>query len=114
MSVDYSAANLRCAEVVVRAMWRAVGEEPLGVQLANSPADRAWVWQREARRYLLETYRRRQAGLPALRPADLPKLQDVPQEWDELAGDRPGEDAHVPTKKSFYCDASLPFSVVAK
>jgi len=114
MSVDYSQANIRCAEVLVRAMWRALGEEPLGVQLAVSPADRAWVWQREARRYLLETYRRRQAGLRPLRPADLSKLQDVPQEWDELAGDRPGEDERVATKKAFYCDPSLPFSVVAK
>jgi len=112
--VDYSPGNLLAARVVVQAMWRTLGEEPLALQLVDSPAARGWVWEREARRYLVETYRRRQAGLRPLQPRDLLRMQDEPQEWAELAGERSGEEEHVGTKKTFFCDPSLPFSVVAK
>lgn len=95
-------------------MYRALGYDPIGVQLAVAPADIDFVWEREAKAYLVEQARRRCYGLPPLSPKGLVDLQKVPQAWDELAGDRPGEEAHVATKKTFYCDSSLPFSVVAK
>ena len=111
---DYSPANVRCALVVVKAMYRALGYDPIGVQLTVTPAAAEHIWEREARRYLLESYRRRHYGLRPLRPADLPYLQDVPEEWDALAGERPGEDDRVPTRKDFYLDARAPFAVVER
>jgi hypothetical protein len=90
-SVDYSRGNLAVAKVVVKAMYRALGYEPVGVQLALTPADAEYVWDREARKYLLEQFRRRHHGQAPLTPREVVRLQDVPVEWDEMAGDRPGD-----------------------
>jgi hypothetical protein len=90
-SVDYSRGNLAVAKVVVKAMYRALGYEPIGVQLALTPADVEYVWEREAKKYLLEQFRRRHHGQPPLSPREAVKLQDVPVVWDEMAGERPGD-----------------------
>lgn len=113
-SPDYGRGNIACAKVVVQAMYRALGYDPIGVQLAVAPADIAYVWEREAKKFLVEQARRRHFGLPPLTPKQLIDLQAVPAAWDELAGERPGEGEHVAKKKDFYCNPDVPFSVVAK
>lgn len=110
--VDYSRANVLVAKVVVKAMYRVLGKEPLGVELCLSPAAREEVWEREAKKYLVEQYRRKHYGLRPMTPRDVEKLQEIPGWWDELAGDKPGEEEQSVKKTSFYCDPALPFRTV--
>jgi hypothetical protein len=77
--------------VVIKAMYKSLGQEPLGVQLSLDAVTQDLVWTREARKYLLETERRRHYGQRPMTPNEVMQLQEVPAEWDELAGDAPGE-----------------------
>lgn len=90
--VDYSPANVKVAKVVLKAMYRSQGQEPVGVQLCIDRMAQEYVWDREARKYLLETERRRHFGLRPMTVKEVIHLQEVPAEWEELAGEAPGED----------------------
>lgn len=90
--LDLSPANLAATVVVVKAMYKSQGLDPIGVQLCADDIAAAGVWEREARKYLIATAKRRQAGGRGLTVKEVINLQDVPEEWDALAGERPGED----------------------
>lgn len=89
---DYSDANVNVAVVVLKAIYRSQGQEPLGVQLCSSREDQQYVWRREAKKYLLEVERRRHFGIRPMTVKEVIHLQDVDPEWEELAGEAPGED----------------------
>lgn len=89
--LDLSPANLAATVVVVKAMYQSQGLEPIGVQLCVDRVAQDAVWLREARKYLFTTAKRRQAGIRSLTVKEVIDLQDVPEEWDELAGERPGD-----------------------
>ena len=100
--VDLSEGNIRCAIVLVKQLYKAAGYQPIGIQLAITPETENEVWYREGKKLLLENYRRRQRGLKQITPETVHKRQDVPVEWDELAGEKPGEDEMPITKHGFF------------
>ena len=89
---DFSESNVRVAKVVLKAMYRSQGQEPVGVQLCIDRPAQEYVWNREAKKYLMEVERRRHYGLRPMTVREVIKLQDVPAEWEELAGEAPAED----------------------
>lgn len=89
---DFSPANIRVAKVVLKAMYRSQGQEPVGVQLCIDRPAQEYVWDREAKKYLLETERRQHFGLRPMTVKEVIHLQHIPSEWEELAGEAPGED----------------------
>lgn len=90
--VDYSPANVKVAVVVLKGMYRSQGQEPVGVQLCIDRMAQEFVWEREAKKYLLEVARRRHYGLRPMTVKEVIHLQEVNPEWEELAGEAPGED----------------------
>ena len=89
---DFSYGNIRVAKVVLKAMYRSQGQEPVGVQLCIDRAAQEYVWEREAKKYLLEVERRRHYGLRPMTVKEVIHLQEVPAEWEELAGEASAED----------------------
>lgn len=88
--------DILTARVLLKGMWAAMGEEPLVVQLAGDgeAADAAWTY--EAKKYLVETARRKHYGLPPLTPQMLVAMQNRPNDWEELCGDAPGPEEKLP------------------
>ena len=85
--------------VVVKAFWRAVGREPLGIELiAGNPALENEAWEREAHRWL------RYMGLcqrygRVFNKDDFIREHPLPDWWAELAGDFPGMDDPILSKE---------------
>jgi hypothetical protein len=96
--IDY--ANIRATVVVLKLKCKLSDGEPLPVTLALSQNAKEEQWERLAHSYLLESARRKHYGLKPLAIRDIYRLTAAPAEWDELAGECPGEDDPILGKET--------------
>lgn len=94
----FDAVEVRRAIVVVKAMWRMHGDEPLTVMMAQTPETTEWAWRREAQRFMQLMQECTQQQTPFT--SDL-FFDNQPQseEWDNMVGEVPGIDDPILSKE---------------